>query len=368
MRGWNARAGTFRLGYRPELDGLRGIALVVVVGHHLVRLMWPAGRDWFLPGGQVGLDVFFALSGFLITSLLVDEFQRTGRVDAAAFLWRRAVRLVPAVAALMAGLLAVSLVGERYSPGVLLSSAGWAVTLSTNLAIDRPVVELVHLWSLSVEAHFYLLWTLTVALVVSRARRPYPVLAGIALAVIAAVAAARALAYHEGVDTVRIYVNTLYRLDGPLVGALAGVAAAAGWLDRVPRRWAARAATVAALVLVAAALRTRPISPALFEGLFTVFAACGAVLVVALPRATSDGRLRRTIAARPLVALGTVSYSVYLWHLPIVMWVDRNVGGWPAGAEIAVALAASLAVGTASYRLVERPIVRRRPVRVAAVA
>jgi peptidoglycan/LPS O-acetylase OafA/YrhL len=367
MRGWSAPAGTFRLGYRPELDGLRGAALVVVVGHHLVRLMWTSGRDWLLPGGQVGLDVFFALSGFLITSLLLDEFRRTGRVDVAAFLWRRAVRLVPAVAALMAGLLAVSLAGERYSPGVLLSSAGWAVTLSTNLAIDRPVVELIHLWSLSVEAHFYVLWCLTVALVVGRARRPYPVLAGIAAAVIAAVAVARALAYHEGVDAVPIYVNTLYRLDGPLLGALAGVAAAAGWLDRVPRRWAARAAAGAALALAVAVIRTRPISPALFEGLFTVLAACGAVLVAALGLA-GDVRLRRAVTARPLVTLGTVSYSVYLWHLPIVMWVDRNAGGWPAGAQIAVAAAASLAVGTASYHLVERPIVRRRPVRVAAVA
>jgi peptidoglycan/LPS O-acetylase OafA/YrhL len=114
-------------------------------------------------------------------------------------------------------------------------------------------------------------------------------------------------------------------------------------------------------------VRTKPVSPALFEGLFTLVAACGAVLVGALPLA-DDGRLRRAVAARPLVALGTVSYSVYLWHLPIVMWVDRNAGGWPVGAEIAVALAASLAVGTASYHLVERPIVRRRPVRVAAMA
>jgi peptidoglycan/LPS O-acetylase OafA/YrhL len=367
LRGWNARAGTFRLGYRPELDGLRGVAVVVVVGHHLVRLMWPGGRDWILPGGQVGLDVFFALSGFLITALLLDEFQRAGRIDVVSFLWRRAVRLVPPVAVLMAGLLAMSLVGERYSPGVLLSSAGWAVTLSTNLAIDRPIIELVHLWSLSVEAHFYLLWCLTTALVVSRARRPFHVLATIALAVIAAIAVARALAYHEGVDAVPMYVSTAYRLDGPLLGALAGVAAAAGWLDRVPRRWAARAAAGAAVVLVAAAARTTPVSPALFEGLFTVIAACGAVLVVAL-RMGGDGRLRRAVSSRPLVALGTVSYSVYLWHLPIVMWVDRNAGGWPVGTQLSFALAASLAAGTVSYRLVERRVLRRRPVRVAAVA
>jgi peptidoglycan/LPS O-acetylase OafA/YrhL len=120
-------------------------------------------------------------------------------------------------------------------------------------------------------------------------------------------------------------------------------------------------------VLAVAVVATRPVSPVLFEGLFTVIAACGAVLVVALPGA-GHGRLRRTIAARPLVALGAVSYSVYLWHLPIVMWVDRNLGGWPAGVQIAAAAAASLAAGTASYHLVERPIVRRRPVRVPAVA
>jgi peptidoglycan/LPS O-acetylase OafA/YrhL len=359
-------AGPFRLGYRPELDGLRGLGLVIVVSHHLSRLMWPEASDWIFPGGQVGLDVFFALSGFLITALLLSEFQRSGRIDVLAFVWRRALRLVPALVVMMAGLVAVSFIGEKYDPGELLSSAAWTATLSTNLAIDRPIIELIHTWSLSVEAHFYLFWCVTVALVVTRARRPYHVLAGIALAIIVAVAVARAVIYHEGVDAVRMYVNTLYRLDGPLIGALAGVAVVAGWLDGIPRRWAAWAGTLAMVGLGVAAFRTTPISPGLFEGLFTAIAACGAVVVVTAPL-SGDSRLRRAISTKPLVALGTISYSVYLWHMPVIFWFHRNVREWPVGGKLAVCVAVAFGVGTASHYLVERPFLRRKA-RVAAPA
>jgi peptidoglycan/LPS O-acetylase OafA/YrhL len=352
----------FRLGYRPELDGLRGLGLIIVVSHHTVRLMWEDADEWIFPGGQVGLDVFFALSGFLITALLLGEFQRTGRIDVLDFVRRRALRLVPALVVMMAGLLAISFVGTKYSPGLLLSSAGWVVTFSTNLALDRPIVELIHTWSLSVEAHFYLFWCVTVALVVPRVRRPYHVLAGLALGIIVVVGVVRAWIFRDGVDVVDMYVNTLYRLDGPLIGALAGVAVVAGWTDRIPRRWAAWSGAVAMAALAIAAFRTRPISPVLFEGVFTAMALCGAVLVVTLPLAGTT-RVRWAVSSRVLVALGTVSYSVYLWHLPLIMWFHRNIPGWPVGGKLFACLGASLVIGTASYYLVERPFLRRKAAR-----
>ncbi|HEY8526976.1 MAG TPA: acyltransferase [Acidimicrobiales bacterium] len=355
----------FRLGYRPELDGLRGLATIPVVSHHIVRLMWPTGDHWVFPGGQVGLDLFFALSGFLITALILGEFERTGRVDVVDFVRRRLRRLLPALLVMMACLLAVSVVGERYSPGVLLSSTGWVATFSTNLVFDRPIVELAHTWSLSVEAHFYLLWCLATALVVSRVRRPYPVLAGLAVGTVVVVAVTRALAYHDGVDVVGMYVATLRRLDGPLLGALAGIAVVAGWVDRVPRRWAVGACVAALAVLGVTAYRTTPISPVLFEGLFTAVAACGAVLVVAASLA-SGSRLHRFFTARPLVALGTISYSVYLWHFPIIMWFHRNIRGWPVAGKIAACVMGSLVAGVVSYALVERRFLR--PKRAAAPA
>src|SRR5918994_4136977 len=106
-----------RLGYHPELDGLRGVALAIVVLHHAALLMWPGHPDWFFPGGQVGLDVFFALSGFLITALLLGEHRKRGTVRVGNFLWRRLLRLWPALVGLQVGMLIASVATDRYPPG-----------------------------------------------------------------------------------------------------------------------------------------------------------------------------------------------------------------------------------------------------------
>ncbi|HKH05813.1 MAG TPA: acyltransferase [Acidimicrobiales bacterium] len=356
-----ASAAPRRFGHRPELDGLRGLAVLVVVLHHVGVLMWPGHPEWFFRGGQVGVDLFFALSGFLITALLLTEHRRRGRIRVGDFLRRRLLRLWPALVVLQVGMLAASVATDRYPPGEVLSSALRVLTFSTNADPADVLIEVGHTWSLSVEAHFYVLWCIAVAVVLATARRPYPVLAGLAALGVAAPAIARALAFSDdgGVTAFDLYVGSPYRLDGPLVGALFGVAWSAGWLDRIPARWAARAIPVALLGLAWLVVGTHPLSPILFQGLFTGAAALGAVVVVGVlcGGRTLAGRL---LGSRPLAMIGAISYSVYLWHLPVIMFLARNTTDWDQSLQITLAIAVSFALGVLSYRYVERPFLRRK--------
>jgi peptidoglycan/LPS O-acetylase OafA/YrhL len=351
--------GGFRLGYRPELDGLRGVAVATVAVYHFGKLLWSEGEPWLVPGGQSGLDLFFVLSGFLITTLLLGEFGRFGRVDVRRFLWRRVLRLVPALLVMMAGFLAVSFVGERYEPSRLLSSTGWVLGFMTNLAIDRPIEEVSHTWSLSVEAHFYVIWCLVTLLVTARTRRPHRALALIAAGGVVAVAVNRAVAYASGDNVYGLYLGTPYRLDAPLIGALAGIALSAGWLDAVPRRVAAWVGGLGLVLFGVAAYQTRGLAAWMFNGGYTAVGLCAAVVVLA-PLLAGGGRARAVLRTWPLVALGKISYSVYLWHLPLYVWLGRNAGPWPIAVKAVVAAGITLGVATLSYLFVERPFLRRK--------
>jgi peptidoglycan/LPS O-acetylase OafA/YrhL len=197
--------------------------------------------------------------------------------------------------------------------------------------------------------------------VVAVVRRPYPVLAGLALAGIVTSAVLRAVAYTDdgGLTAFHVYVQSIYRMDAPLVGALAGVAWVAGWLDRVPPKAAAWATALSLAALAMATFKTTPLSPILFQGLYTAVAAAAAVLVVSvLLSGPSPGR--RLFRLRPLVLVGTISYSLYLWHLPVMMFVERNATDWPLGQRMLVALIATGVIGALSYHFVERPFLRRK--------
>jgi peptidoglycan/LPS O-acetylase OafA/YrhL len=350
-----------RLGYVPELDGIRGVAVLMVVMYHLGIVMWPQRPGWFFPGGQAGVDVFFALSGFLITALLLGEHGRTGRIAVGDFLRRRLLRLLPALGGLMAGLGLANLVTDRYPADRIAESAAWVLTFRTNLGVEHVVAEAGHTWSMSVEVHFYLAWCLVVAVVTAVARRPYRALAGVAAAGVVAAAAFRWYAYADdgGASAFIMYLQTVHRIDAPLLGALAGVAWVAGWLDRVPPRMARWAAGLALVALALVTTRTHALSPIMFKGLFTGIAVSGAVLVVAA-QLGGPGGVRSMLTFRPLVVVGTISYSVYLWHLPVMMFVSRNATAWPVAQQMSVAVAASLGLGALSYYGIERPIQRRK--------
>jgi peptidoglycan/LPS O-acetylase OafA/YrhL len=345
---------------RPELDGLRGIAVAMVVVYHVGDVLWPAQRTRLLQGGALGVDLFFVLSGFLITSLLLSERERRGGVDLRAFARRRVLRLVPGMLALFAVVLLIAFTTEGwYDVGEVMSTAGWSLSFTANLAVaDGHPFVLGHLWTISVEGQFYLMWAVAVAVAV-QFRHALGLLAAAATVIVVGVVSWRYAQVDAGANLFFLYGETPARFDAPMMGALAGVALAAGRFDRLNGRPAAVVAVVGLATVLACAVVTRPLDPELYRGLFTVVAVAAAAAVVGAVRA-ADVFPVRLLKAWPLVLAGTVSYSLYLWHLPIFMWVARLAPGWWAPFRAAVGVLVAVAAAGLSYRFVELPFQRLR--------
>jgi peptidoglycan/LPS O-acetylase OafA/YrhL len=353
-----------QLGYRPELDGLRGVAVLLVVAYHVGAMLWPSAGRWFPRGGALGVDLFFVLSGFLITSLLVGESGLRGRVDARAFARRRAARLVPAMVTLFTVVLVVAALGyRRYGVGDVLSTAGWSLTFTANWAmVDGRPNMMGHLWSVAIEGQFYLLWA-TVVVVALRMHRGLGVLAGGAATAVLAVVWWRRTQAGDGSDVgqlYRLYLGTGSRLDAPLVGALAGLAFAAGRFDRLRGRAAAAVGGVGMVALFVAAATIGPVDFPLYRGLYTAVALACAAAVVGAVCTSGESVLGAVLRARPLVYAGVVSYSLYLWHLPIFEWLADAAPGWSPPIRAVVGLVAAAAAASLSYAVIERRFLRRR--------
>ncbi|HEV7762628.1 MAG TPA: acyltransferase [Acidimicrobiales bacterium] len=357
------RRGPSRLGHRPALDGVRGLAIVAVLLYHVGQTIWPGAHDWLAPGGFVGVDLFFALSGFLITSLLLEEAQRLRRIDLGGFLERRAVRLLPALAVALGVIFVAALFGHgENTPQELLSRSLWNLAFLQNWDIpNRLVSELGHTWSLAVEGQFYVLWSVTATLVVALTRKnlhrtPYVLLAlaGLTAAVIGVT---RALRFGD-TNAYALYLSTTTRLDGPLIGSIAGIAYSSGWLDRLSRRGATVLAAGGLLVLGYCAQNIGPFEGFLYHGGFTLYALVGST-VVASAATLTDGGLLRFLSRRPLVFLGTISYSLFLWHIPVFLTLQRSAADWSSAARVLVGVPLAFALAWLSYALVERPLLRR---------
>lgn len=354
-----AAPAPFRLGYQPALDGLRGVAVVMVVLYHVGTYLWLGSPAWTLHGGFLGVDLFFVLSGFLITVLLLGEADRRGGVALGGFATRRLRRLAPVLVAVMVALLALALSGKMYETDAVLDTAVPVLTFTHNWAVagDAPVL-VGHLWSIGVEAQFYLLWAVAVVLAL-RTRRPPVAMAVVTLVGISAVVAWRAYLLDDGAALFALYVRTSTRLDAPLIGALAGVVASAGWLPWFRGRVAAATGAVGLVLVVYAAVVVDFTDPTLYRGLFSGIALCAALGVLAVVR-SGPGPFVRVLSARPLIAAGIISYSMYVWHLPVFQIVLKNTRGWEALPRVAIAVGISLALAVLSYRFIERPFVRRR--------
>ena len=355
-------AAGFRLGYRPALDGLRALAVLAVLGVH-------SGLSW-AGGGWAGVDVFFVLSGFLITALLLEEWQRTGAISLRRFYLRRALRLLPALLVFLAvcWLFARTCLSHRQEvltrQGVL-SALGYYA----NWRIFRhPDVHdlLTHTWSLSVEEQFYFLWPLALA-VLLRLRLGRPALFGLVLAGAAGCAVLRAWFWQGSHAFPELYMRLATRADTLLIGCLTALLASwgllprAGWGRALLRLAAWAALPYLGLVLVYG----RHTSDGWYYGGYTLLAAACAVLVAALvsgpPRA-----LAWLLEARPLVWLGRLSYSLYLWHYPLCLvhgaYVARlgRLLGTPVPEVLRLPLlyAAALLAAVLSFYLVEQPFLR----------
>jgi len=352
-------------GYQPALDGLRALAVAVV-------LLFHQGFSW-MTGGYVGVSVFFTLSGYLITSLLLIEHHSTGRVRYGAFYVRRVKRLLPAS---LACLLAVSVLSARGTfaratglrgdvIAATLQVANWrSLTRGTSYAqlVQRGLSPVDHFWSLSVEEQFYWLWPLAFAGLALLARKRGHRVVVMGAAAVAAMVVAPIIAWVWGADAA--YWATPARLGEIMVGA--ALAAALHHSARRPTwlRWVG----VAGIALVMAAASLLPSGSGFaYNGGLPLFALASAALILGLQ---VSGPVRSLLAWTPFVEIGRISYGVYLYHWPVYVVLDQqrvHHAGW---ALFAVRLAATLAVATGSYFLVERPLRRGAwaPRRVAAAA
>ena len=339
---------------QPALDGVRAVAVAMV-------LLFHGGVGW-MAGGYVGVSVFFTLSGFLITSLLLVEHERAGRIQVAAFVGRRARRLLPASVLCLVGVAVAARAGLldgvvelrrdllgsllQVQNWVLLGSGGSYTELLAARAGRRSPLE--HFWSLGIEEQCYWIWPWAVAgLVAVRSHRRRLTV----LTVVTAISAASAplIAWRWGPDAA--YWSTPARLPELLVGALLAMV-----LRRVavPVAWRHAGVPLLAVVVAVGVVLPADGGPA-YEGALPLFAVLTAGVLAALQ---VPGPARRALSWRPLVAIGAVSYGLYLYHWPVYVVLDEARTGIDGVALLALRLAVTAGIAVLSYHLVELPVRR----------
>jgi peptidoglycan/LPS O-acetylase OafA/YrhL len=332
-----------RLGHIPQLDGVRGAAILMVLAGHVLHRRG---------GLALGVDVFFVLSGFLITGLLLSEHDRDGGISLRGFYRRRALRLLPALYAQLAALILVAagllIVGRGGSVlSQVLAAAGTASIYAGNLAAAFHVpVEMPHrygyYWSLALEEQFYLLWPALLIWLLTRRRR---LVLYLLPAFVAAASAGLQLAlWQAGSPRERLWFAPDTHLAPIALGCLAGVAYT---YARLPVR-ALRFLAPPAFVVGVAVVLVPPFDYRwLYEGPMVAFAIACAICVLASCCGAAEW-LARPLTARPLRWTGKVSYSLYLWHVPLL------------AAFGLVGLPLSFLVAAASRRYVEEPFLRMK--------
>jgi peptidoglycan/LPS O-acetylase OafA/YrhL len=345
----------------PALDGIRGLAVFAVFLFHVGSPL--------APGGFLGVSVFFTLSGFLITRLLLSDVSRTRTVDLVRFWVRRLRRLLPAALLAIVFVLILSATVLRFDAdqlrGDVLATLGYAAnwrflyTGQSYANLYQAPSPVLHFWSLAIEEQFYLIFPVLVWFLarVSRPRRFRPNLRLVLIGLVAASIGATLLASRSG-DFDFVYYSLPTRAPELLLGAvLATSIGAARVVGTRARRWhtlAGFGALVAITVVCATATRT---SSWIGDGGLPLFAVLSAVLVfAAIPR----GPLARMLGVLPLRELGKISYGVYVYHWPVILWLTSQRAGLDGTALVGLQAAVTLAIAIPSYVLIERPIRRGR--------
>jgi peptidoglycan/LPS O-acetylase OafA/YrhL len=338
--------------FRHDIEGLRGIAVLLVVGFHA-----GLGRGW--TGGFVGVDVFFVLSGYLITGLLVQEIGRTGRLRLREFYARRVRRLLPAsalvlVATLVAAAVLLSPLEQRRLSGSALATAGYASNLwfmrrSTDyFAVETETNPLLHTWSLAIEEQFYLVWPLLLVVALGAARRRGRLAGWIGVLSLVSLAGCIWL---TGLRRPWAFFGTPARAWEFGLGALLCMIPVA-WLHARPRL--GRALGWAGLVALAAASAAFSDRTA-FPGYAALLPACATGALLLAGAAAPGTGASRVMEARALQFLGRHSYSWYLWHWPLLAFAAALAPTLPMAGRLVCAVAA-LGMAAVTYRLVEVPI------------
>ena len=351
--------------YWPEIDGLRAVAILLVVAFH-------AGVPQ-LGGGFVGVDVFFVLSGYLITGLLAREIERTGGIDLVDFYARRARRLLPAlavvlVATLAAGAVLLMPIGEQQGLGksaiaasAFLANIFFWRTQSSYFAGPSEEIPLLHLWTLSVEEQFYIVWPLVmIAIAVAMRRKPGMILRAIVSVLL--VASLLSLAASWWLTTSRptlAFYTMPFRAWEFGIGALLALVPLAAARESRAYAWGAALIPVGLAAIVTAAFAFS--STTAFPGVAAALPVLGTAAAVAGVRVASGSMPSRMLAAAPMVKIGKLSYSWYLWHWPLLAIGRASALGENSPIRDGLLVLLALGLSAATFRWIEEPVRRRRP-------
>ena len=340
---------TFLAKHVPELDGLRGIAITSVIVHHQLAPI-------SLTGGFLGVDLFFVLSGFLITSLLLAEFSEANKISLRNFYMRRLLRLGPAltlylVASLLLAFQTQSLSAIRQLKLIAIAVfylTNWRMAFGWDSALDPTAIT----WSLSIEEQFYLVWPLllTLCLALKLGRR---FIAGGLTLVILGIVVHRFALLEGGADLTRLYYGSDTRADALLVGCIFGVLKSKK-IQLRNKFWLNTAALVSALALGFLIVTSHFGDLFLYRGGFTAIAVLSGVLIYTAAN-TPPRALSIALKFPPLVWLGHISYGLYLWHWLVVREVSLDsLGRWETTAKLGL----SLGIAATSFYFFEKPINR----------
>ena len=347
-------------GYMPGLDGLRALAVFAVIAYHL-KLTWA-------PGGLLGVSLFFVLSGYLITNILLKQWERSGFIDLKDFWLRRARRLLPALFVMLAGVMLWVILWAPERLAALKPEALAAVFYTSNWYLIfhqvsyfesfGPPSPLVHLWSLAVEEQFYLFWPLLLGWGLGCFRQRKWLIGG-TVAVTLASAAAMAMIYMPGHDPSRVYYGTDTRVFALLVGALLAMVWPRGKMtgDLSGKKKLALdgAGSLGLLVVLLMIGKTSQYQTSLYQGGLLLFSVAAACLVAVMSHPASY--LGRLFGWGPLRWLGGCSYGIYLWHYPVIILTNPVVN--TEGLNLSLTLgqiALSIILAALSRYLIEDPI------------
>ncbi len=350
-----------RMPYVPALDGLRAFAVICVVLYHL-KTLWA-------PCGLLGVTIFFVLSGYLITSLIVDEWRRTHALDLKLFWMKRLRRIMPAIAFLLLALVPLCAIfspvmltklRNDFLPSLFFYNNWWQifqnVSYFENLGSPSPVT---HLWSLAIEEQFYIVQPL-VLILLFRLRASRRGIANVLGVLAVASAVEMAILYQPNADPSRVYYGTDTRAFSLLVGAWFAVMLPAA---RVRSRRFARslglpfevAALASLAVIVWMVFTVSAYEPFLYRGGFLLVSVLSGVAIVGL--CSERGFLARAFSVAPMVWLGKRSYGLYLWHYPLLLLMNPPTDfSEPTLLEVIAQVVVILAVTEFSYRFIETPI------------